>query len=295
MEYKATIMAPLNVLTLGGSRNIGYFSSVRLLDAGCTVTFLLRDTAIFDTDETIHKYLKSGKAFLCKGDALVQGDVKRAWEESASHGLEGKVDLLLFTVGGKPSIDIRRGAVIKPHNLVTQCFLNAVCTMPPPSNQSYPRIVTISSTGLTHNAHDALPLLLKPLYGWLLNMPHQDKLGAERIIAHVCNWEWDPKDGPAEKKNILPQGWQDFPELPPKGSLSGNVLVVRPALLTDGECVADKNAMKKQDKPPYRVKDVNEGEISGYTVSRKDVGHFVAQAVLEKWEEFGGKIVNIAN
>ncbi|KAF5364600.1 hypothetical protein D9758_005545 [Tetrapyrgos nigripes] len=285
-------MAPTNILTLGASRNIGYFAAIRLLDAGCTVTFLLRDLSVFDADETIQKYVKARKAFLLKGDGLVQEDVKHAWEESASHGLEGKVDLLLFTVGGKPSIDIRRGAVIKPHNLVTQCFLNAVCTMPPPSKQPYPKVITISSTGLTRNSHAALPILLKPLYGWLLDLPHQDKLGAERIVSHVCDMEWDPRDGP--KENILPQGWQDFAGLPPKGSLRNNVLLVRPALLTDGECLADKNA-KKGDKPPYRVKDVNDGEISGYTVSRKDVGHFVAQAVLEKWEEFGGKIVNIAN
>ncbi|KAF5364620.1 hypothetical protein D9758_005546 [Tetrapyrgos nigripes] len=287
-------MAPMNVLTLGASRNIGYFAAIRLLDAGCTVTFLLRDLSVFDADETIHRYVKARKAFLLKGDGLVQEDVKHAWEEAASHGPEGKVDLLLFTVGArKGSIDIRRGAVIKPANLVTQCLLNVLCTMPSPSKQPYPKIVTISSTGLTRSAHSALPLLLKPLYGWLLDLPHQDKLGAERTVAHVCNWEWDPRDGPAA--GILPQGWQGFPGLPPKGSLSGNVLVVRPALLTDGECLADKNAKKKGGKPPYRVKDVNDGEISGYTVSRKDVGHFIAQVVLGRWEEFGGKRINIAN
>ena len=66
------------------------------LDAGCTVTFLLRSPDIFDSDEVIQKYIKSGKAKVLKGDALVKDDVKRSWDEAAK---SRQVDLLLFTVG----------------------------------------------------------------------------------------------------------------------------------------------------------------------------------------------------
>jgi NAD(P)-dependent dehydrogenase (short-subunit alcohol dehydrogenase family) len=107
----------MKVLTIGGSRNIGYYSSVRLLSAfpfpsfsftcphvfwvekGATVTFLLRNTAVFDQDKVIQEYVKSGKANLVKGDALVKDDCKKAWEEAEKAEHKGGVDILLFTVG----------------------------------------------------------------------------------------------------------------------------------------------------------------------------------------------------
>jgi len=105
-----------NILSIGASRNIGYFSSIRLLgifrvylsyaptdldayciiDSGATVTFLLRSPGVFDSDNVIQKYVKSGHARLLKGDALIVEDVQRAWDEAAK---DRPVDVLLFTVG----------------------------------------------------------------------------------------------------------------------------------------------------------------------------------------------------
>jgi hypothetical protein len=56
---------------------------------------------MFDEDETIQKYVKSGKAHLVKGDALVEADVKNGWAKAMEHG---KVDVLLFTVGMSSSM-----------------------------------------------------------------------------------------------------------------------------------------------------------------------------------------------
>lgn len=66
------------------------------VDAGATVTFLLRSPATFDGDEDIQKHVKSGKARLLKGDALVEEDVRNAWNEATK---ESPVDLVIFTVG----------------------------------------------------------------------------------------------------------------------------------------------------------------------------------------------------
>lgn len=67
-------------------------------DLGATVTFLLRKPSVFDNDETIQKYVRSGKARLVQGDALVKTDVKRVWH--AAQGDDHKpVDFLIFTVG----------------------------------------------------------------------------------------------------------------------------------------------------------------------------------------------------
>ena len=113
----------LNVLVIGGSRNIGYYSALRFLgmsfhsvyrnclattifpnpfflfcnlDAGSTVTFLLRSPTIFEEDESIQNHVKSGKARLIKGDGLVLADVQNVW---AAASKDRPVDLLIFTVG----------------------------------------------------------------------------------------------------------------------------------------------------------------------------------------------------
>ncbi|KAJ7902172.1 hypothetical protein B0H14DRAFT_2670236 [Mycena olivaceomarginata] len=277
-------MAPLNVLSFGASRNIGYFSAVRLLEKGATVTFLLRSSSAFDGDATIEKYIKSGNARLVKGDASNEADTQRAWTEA------GIVDAVIFSVGTYPTFSVTKGFVQTPANLVTQCLLNVLCTIPEYPDAPQPKIIVISSTGLTPSAHDALPCLLKPLYGVVLAAPHKDKIGMERAIAHCAGWTWDPKADGEVAEDILGEGWMERKGLPAAGSLK-SMLVVRPALLTDGKCVADELVTKGKAKPAYRV---GEQELGGYTISRKDVAHFVVDALTTRWDELRNKHVNVA-
>jgi hypothetical protein len=175
-----------------------------------------------------------------------------------------------------------KGAIVTPENLVTQCLMNVLTTMPSPYP---PKIVTISSMGLTRTAHNELPLLLKPMYNYLLALPHKDKVGAERIAFHCAGWQWNSKDDEPEEQ-ILSSGWTDTEGLPPRGSLADHLLVVRPALLTDGDCKAEK-----ENKKGYRV---GEKIMGGWTVSRKDVAHFIFDAVSNSWDEYRDKCVSIA-
>ncbi|KAF9535586.1 hypothetical protein CPB83DRAFT_888278 [Crepidotus variabilis] len=275
---------PLNILTFGASRNIGYFTSLRLLDAGATVNYLLRSTVVFDNDETIQKYIKAGKVRLIKGDALVIDDVRRAWEEASK---DAPVDYLLFSVGGTVQFSFSRGFYMDPVNLVTQSLLNVLSTIP---SGASPRLVIVSSTGLTAASHRALPFALKPMYSKMLAAPHKDKVGAERLISHLAGWSWDFEgDGEPGEDIMGPGDWKAREGLPAPGTLK-NILIVRPALLSDGECQADKLKQKGKDKEPYRV---SEQEIKAYTVSRKDVAHFIAETVLNKWDEYQDKIINI--
>ncbi|KAF7376428.1 NAD(P)-bd-dom domain-containing protein [Mycena sanguinolenta] len=270
----------LNVLSIGASRNIGYFSAVRLLEKGATVTFLLRSPSAFDSDTIIQKFVKSGHARLVKGDASNEADTERAWKEA------GAVDAVIFSVGTYPKFQLSQGFVQTPVNLVTQCFLNVLCTIPTYPDAPQPKIIVISSTGLTPSAHAALPCLLKPLYGVVLAAPHKDKIGMERAIAHCAGWAWDPTaDGPVSEEEILGEGWTERKGLPAPGSLK-RMLVVRPALLTDGKCAADEGKGKG-----YRV---SETELGGYTISRKDTAHFVVDALTRRWDEFENKRVNVA-
>jgi hypothetical protein len=48
---------------------------------------------------------------------------------------------------------------------------------------------------------------------------------------------------------------------------------------------------KGKDKLPYRV---SEQELGGYTISRKDIAHFVVDALTRRWNEFENKRVNVA-
>ncbi|KAE9383265.1 hypothetical protein BT96DRAFT_929914 [Gymnopus androsaceus JB14] len=248
----------MNILAIGASKNIGYYSALRFLDAKCNVTFMLRSPSAFDSDEIIQSYVRSGQAHLIKGNALVESDMKRAWDEALTHG---PVDLVFSSIDS--SFSLRKGIIISPANLVTKAVLNILCTIPAQSPQ--PKLVTISSSGLTHKGHAALPLPLKPLYA-TMGIPHKDKLET---------------DGPGD--DFMGEGWKEREGLPAAGTLKG-VLVIRPAFLTDGDCRADSK------KDAYKVQ---EEEIGGWTVSRKDVAHFVADAVLNRWNEFSDKIVNI--
>ncbi|KAJ6521916.1 hypothetical protein DFH09DRAFT_1192026 [Mycena vulgaris] len=267
----------LNILAFGASRNIGYFSAVRLLEKGATVTFLLRSPAVFDEDPVLQGYVKTGNARLLKGDATNEADTRRAWTEA------GLVDAVIFSVGGIPSFHIIKGVVMNPHNLVTQCIMNVLCTMPTYAAAPQPKFIVISSTGLTPSAHAALPLLLKPLY-LMLAAPHRDKVGMERVIAHCAGLPWNSEIDGEPAADIVGERWTQRKGLPAPGTLK-HVLVVRPALLTDGKCVADEGKGKS-----YRV---GEGELGGYTISRKDLAHFVVDA-LARWDEFENKRVNVA-
>jgi len=254
------------------------------------VTFLLRTPSVFDHDDVVQKFVKDGKACLVKGDALVKADVAKAWEEAAKGDGEQHVDILLFTVGGTPKFSLRKGFIVTPSDLVTKSFLNAITSLPlPPSGQTT-KIITVSTMGLSKKAHAALPFALKPLYSYALDYPHRDKRGLERLAAHCAGWEWDDGVEGAVSGDVLASGWQDAEGLPAPGSLK-SIVVLRPALFVDGECKADKIAAAKSKKEPYRV---TVDDITGWTITRKDVAHFVVEGVLADWEKWQGKRISMA-
>lgn len=263
------------------------------------MTFLVRSPAVFDNDEIIQKYIKSDKAIIVRGDGLSQSDVQHAWDEA---GKTGTVDVVLFSVGmccalpcygflpcnvgGTPKFGLSQGFYITPPNLVTQCFLNTMCTMPAdlrgPNSQL--RFIVVTSTGLTKSSHASLPFPIRFLY-YFIRQPHKDKIGTERIAFHVSGKEWNNAEAAEPGEEIMGLDWANREGLPPFGSFKG-FLLVRPLLLTDGVCLGDNEGAKA----PYRV---SEEGIYSWTVSRKDVGHFISDAILAKWDDYKNKVVNI--
>jgi hypothetical protein len=173
---------------------------------------------------------------------------------------------------------------MSPANLVTQCLLNVLCVMP--KTNPLMKVIVLSASGVSPSSRSQVPFLLRTLlYGYLIKQPLADKLGTERVIYHCAGWNWNPKDG-EPKEDILAKGWQETDGLPTSGQLK-NAMVVRPALLTDGECVADSEKAGR----PYRA---GEGEVKGWTISSKDVAHFIFDAATAHWDEYGNKQVSIA-
>lgn len=118
----------------------------------------------------------------------------------------------------------------------------------------------------------------------------------ERVLSHCTGQAWNE---PAPEDNILGKGWDKQEGTPVEGSLR-HIVVIRPALLTDGECLADKYAEKSLKKPhkPQKVAykfgtDEELGKHNGYTVSRKDVAHFMVEEAVPNWDRFEGKRVNV--
>lgn len=264
--------------------------TIWFLDQGATVTFLLRNVACFDKDETIQPYIVSGHARLVQGDALKEADVQKAWAASAEGSEHGIPDVVLFSVGGTPKFTITGGAIIDPPDLCTRAMLALMpCFSKDASTQPQPKLILISSTGLSKSAHNALPLAMKPMYAYLLRSPHKDKLGMERVVHYAAHgWVWPKEDG-EPLVTILPPGWKSKldGERAEDGGFLTDVVVVRPSMLTDGDCKADK----KGDKA-YRAE---EKEVaSGYTVSRRDVAHFIVEKCLPQWEKWNGKCVRVA-
>ena len=151
------------------------------------------------------------------------------------------------------------------------------------------RFVVVTSTGLTKSSHASLPFLIRLLY-FFLPQPHKDKIGTERIAFHVSGKEWNNAESAEPGEDIMGPDWKNKEGLPSFGAFNG-FLLVRPLLLTDGDCLADKEEYKGEGgKAPYRV---SEEELYSWTVSRKDVGHFISGAILTKWDDYKNKVVNI--
>lgn len=273
----------MHVLILGGSRNIGYYTGLRLLAQGNTVTFLLRRGNTFDEDNEMQRYLKEGRLRISVGDALKEDDVRRAWATAGSDS--GEVDLVVFTVGGTPSFSLRKGFIITPANLVSACMLNLLATWPHATSPNT-KLLAVTSNGLTKTSHKALPLAIKGMYTFLLDQPHRDKLGVERLIYYAAGWTWS---GDEPDSTILEGDWKAKIAGPGTGWLQ-NAIIVRPALLTDGKCVADSTG-PNSSKPPYRVEELLKG---AYGVSRKDVAHFMVEGCLGHWERWNGKCASVA-
>jgi len=294
----------MHVLVFGGSRNIGYHTTLRLLNQGHSATLLLRKDKVFENDERMKAHVESGKAQLVQGDALVVDDVKRAWGQATESGRA--VDYVLFTLGATPdaaSFKLTKGFTINPPNITTKAILNVLCTIP--ESAPRPKVIAATSTGVTKDS--PIPLVYRPLYGYLLRGPHADKLGLERILAYATGREWDDKEPREDITTVDGVKWRDRDGLPTTGSVE--TLVLRLPMLveqkqksaapkakavsqpTDADNQADTKK-EEEEKPKYRV---GGSELRGlYSISREEVGYFIADDAVKNWDQYKGKAITVS-
>lgn len=169
-------------------------------------------------------------------------------------------------------------------DISTRCLQNVLCTMPQHAGVPLPKIIVLSTTGVSRKARQKTPLMHRPLYGYLIQQQMADKLGMERVIAHCAGWTWTDEEPMAE---IMGEGWKQRKGLPAPGTLT-EAVVLRASLLTDGECTAEG---KSDNALPYHAV---EGLDGGATISRKDVGHFIFEAVTKQWKKYANKQISVS-
>lgn len=131
-----------------------------------------------------------------------------------------------------------------------------------------PIYVPISSTG--HSSQRDQPLLLIPLYWWLLRVPQADTAVLERVTREAAT--------------------QTRPSL-------GGYVMLRPPLLTDGKMKGTSSLRVGWIREDDIYKKADEGEgavVVGYTISRLDLAGWIFEELVEgdvqRWK---GKCVNL--
>ncbi|KAL8847566.1 MAG: hypothetical protein Q9221_007386 [Calogaya cf. arnoldii] len=144
-------------------------------------------------------------------------------------------------------------------------ILAALRNLPASPLKPKPWLFVLSTTGISSRVRD-VPLLLTPLYHWILAVPHKDKKEMEAVLLAEAS-------KPASDRAME------------------NFVILRPSLLTDGARLGSGQ---------FRVGEEDEirGTASpavGYTISREDVGGWLFDELVDGKgkERYAGKMVSI--
>ncbi|KAH6664777.1 hypothetical protein F5X68DRAFT_124368, partial [Plectosphaerella plurivora] len=131
-----------------------------------------------------------------------------------------------------------------------------------------PLYAQISSIGLAKRRD--MPLLLVPLYHWLLPQPQADTAVMEELVVRA-----------AKEDNAPIRGY----------------VMMRPPLLTDGEPRGPKSlrvGWVRHDNDPKSSADETPGPIIGYTVARRDLAAWIFDQVVQGGDKWANLCVNVA-
>ncbi|TPX69380.1 hypothetical protein SpCBS45565_g02412 [Spizellomyces sp. 'palustris'] len=261
----------MKCLLFGASRGCGLEAAFELLTSGHDVTLFLRNVNVIESHPRVQSLPVDQRSRLhtVKGDAFVKEDVEGAFDSIGSD-----LGTVLFSIGGKPSFANPLAPKLEPAE-VCERGIGVVLPVLKAYGEEYgvqPRLVVVSSSGLGTVGHAELPLIMKPMYSWLLKEPHADK---EKLEAHVYH-----AAGLTHPDATIDQSTQTSlhtQSLPQPGWLK-EFVIVRPAFLTDGPCTQN-----------YRADE----HLKTYTISRADIGHFIGKACVGEGCTWVNKAVTV--
>lgn len=234
---------------------------VPALNASLTCVAMVRTPAKLRTMLETQYNVPAAKIDACL--TIVQGNITSTDDIKAALTVGGHLpDRILFGVGGAPhlqfslfepcALDNPRVCEQGMEALVSALRSCAAENFPLGPTGSKPIVISISTTGIGRRRD--VPLLMYPLYHWVLRGPHQDKGIMEKILTTTAN----ETDSPV-----------------------GDFAVVRPTLLNDSPAqgLAKVRAgwvwadVESQDKLARGEKE--KGPEMGYSISRIDVGSWI--------------------
>lgn len=157
----------MHAILLGASRGCGYHLALSLLEAGHSVSLLLRHSEAFQSGAEVAALLASdssipSRLYIQQGDATSSSDLATLFASVPAEQLE----LVFSSVGGAP---VRKGwgfGLDVPD--ITQRVATALLPEVKKAAEARadkglkcPRVIVVSSMGLG-STHDDLPMLLKP-------------------------------------------------------------------------------------------------------------------------------------
>ncbi|KAK3373112.1 hypothetical protein B0T24DRAFT_528600 [Lasiosphaeria ovina] len=232
--------APKAVFFLGATGGCGFATLRRCIEAGyacvalCRVPYKLTDKLSPKEREAVR--IDEGNAD--DGDA-----VRRCLAHPSRPG--AMVDYVISSIGNEPSLQGMRNADSDVCRKGMDVLLQTIQALRADGVAGRPRIVGISSTGLSSFARD-LPLLMVPLYKVVLAIPHCDKKAMEDLmIASGEDWT-----------------------------------VIRASGLTNGRATAGGSKVRAGMEIPQEKK--VETEAIGYTISREDVGRWIFEKIVQE-------------
>ncbi|RJE22809.1 UMTA methyltransferase family protein [Aspergillus sclerotialis] len=185
-------------------------------------------------------------------------DIEPVKETLLSNG--GPVNFIVCGIGGKPSFENPLRPTLDNPSICQdgmRTILAASRSLAVAETAGKPSLIVVSTTGISGHVRD-FPLVMLPLYHWMLKVPHEDKKVMERLIR-------EEMEKPAGERGIQ------------------NCSVIRPSLLTDGKEDGLENVQVGFEEAP----------AVGYTISRKQVGRWMFENLVCKDSEYVGKVVAI--
>ncbi|TVY83241.1 hypothetical protein LSUE1_G001183 [Lachnellula suecica] len=252
-------MAPIkDIAFFGATGGCAGACLARCLEAGYNCTALVRTPEKLTTllaDHGVSPETISSNLTMITGNIKVPADIAQT--------ILPTTEILVSGIGSVPVWN--KGALMPSIQDPTLCQVGMstlLQVLRARKSAVKPLLVVVSTTGISKFGRD-YPLAVLPIYKWMLHTPHLDKKAMEDMVIEAVRTE---------------EG---------KDAVIGEYAILRPSLLTGGTVSGKVRA------------EVEDGKVAsnamGYSISRRDVGGYMFEEVIEKHSgpSGSGRIISV--